>query len=255
MRALIMSAAFFAAALIASCGTTLAQADVTVFAAASLKNALDSIAIAYEKQTGKRIAVSYAASSALAKQIEQGAPADIVISADQDWMDYLQGKHLIDTATRRDLLGNRLVLVAASSGAKPLGLDPGSLKAALGDGRLAIASIASVPAGKYGKAALETLGLWSTVSGQLAQTENVRAALAFVSRGEAPLGLVYETDAKADPKVSVVARLPETSHPRIVYPVALTSSARRGEPARFLDALRSRTSAETFAREGFTAID
>jgi molybdate transport system substrate-binding protein len=255
MRAWIKSAATVAAALVAQCGAAWAQPDVTVFAAASLKNAVDTIASDYQRQSGRRIAVSYAASSALAKQIEQGAPADIFMSADRDWMDYLQQKGFIAQATRRDLLGNRLVLVAPAYAAKPLDLSPGAVRAALGGGRLATASVASVPAGKYGKAALESLGLWPEVSDRLAQTENVRAALAFVARGETPLGLVYETDARAEPKVAVVARLPEASHPPIVYPVALTSSARSGEPARFLETLRHPRSAEIFAREGFTALD
>jgi molybdate transport system substrate-binding protein len=255
MRAWMTSAGLVAAALILQCGAAFAQSDVTVYAAASLKNALDVIAADYRKETGKRIAISYGASPQMAKQIEEGAPADLFVSADRDWMDYLERKNLIRPETRRDLLGNRIVLVAPADRAKPVDLKPGALSAALGSGRLATASVASVPAGKYGKAALETLGLWAEVSGRLAEAENVRAALIFVARGEAPLGLVYETDARAEPKVAVVARFPETSHPPIVYPVALTATAREGEPKRFLDALRSPRSAATFAREGFTALD
>jgi molybdate transport system substrate-binding protein len=191
----------------------------------------------------------------MAKQIEEGAPADLFISADRDWMDYLQGRGLIRADTRRDLLGNRLVLVAPVDEAKPVPLAAGALAAALGSGRLATASVASVPAGRYGKAALQALGLWAEVSSRLAETENVRAALTFVARGEAPLGVVYETDARAEPKVAVVARFPESSHPPIVYPAALTTASSAGEPSRFLDTLRRPESAAIFAREGFTALD
>jgi molybdate transport system substrate-binding protein len=229
--------------------------DVTVFAAASLKNALDPIAAEYQRETGKRVAIAYAASSALAKQIEQGAPADLFISADLDWMDELQKKNLIRPDTRRSLLGNRIVLVAPVDRAQSLDLKPGALAAVLSQGRLAIANVAAVPAGRYGKAALETLGLWDEVSARLAQAENVRAALTFVSRGEAPLGIVYETDVRADPNVTIVARFPETSHPPIVYPAALTVSARQEAARRFLDHLRAPASTAVFAREGFTPLD
>jgi molybdate transport system substrate-binding protein len=227
--------------------------DVTVFAAASLKNALDAIAGEFQKETGKRVAVSYAASSALARQIEQGAPADVFISADLDWMEFLQARGLIRPETRRNLVGNRIVLVAAA-GARDVDLKPGALAAALGGGRLATANVAAVPAGKYGKAALEHLGLWGEVAGRLAQAENVRAALTFVARGEAPLGIVYESDARAEPNVAVVARFPEKSHPPIIYPAALTGAA-RPDAARFLQALRTPASAAIFAREGFIPLD
>ena len=176
--------------------------DVVVFAAASLKNALDAVNAQWQKETGKKAAISYAASSALAKQIEQGAPADMFISADLDWMDYLAGKNLIKPETRSNLLGNRIVLIAPKDKAQPIEikrrLRP---RRSLGDGRLAMANVDAVPAGKYGKAALEKLGVWDSVSGKVAQAENVRAALLLVSRGEAPLGIVYQTDAAADPSV------------------------------------------------------
>jgi molybdate transport system substrate-binding protein len=232
-----------------------ASKDLTLFAAASLKNGLDAVIASYERETGRSISASYAASSALARQIEQGAPADLFMSADLDWMDYLQERDLIRPETRRNLLGNRLVLVAPKGQAKPLDLRPGSLAAAVGSGRLVIANITAVPAGKYGKAALEHLGLWPEVADRLAQTENVRAALAFVSRGEAPLGVVYETDAAADRNVSIVARFPETSHPPIVYPVAVTISSTNPDAMKFLDVLRRPDSAALFAREGFTFLD
>lgn len=236
-------------------GAALAQApDVVVFAAASLKTALDAIAAEFGR-TGRRVAVSYGASSALARQIEQGAPADIFISADLDWMDFLADRNLVRPDTRRNLLGNRLVLVTPPDQARPIELKPGALSAALGDGRLATASVAAVPAGRYARTALENLGLWREVSGRLAEAENVRAALAFVARGEAPLGIVYETDARAEPRVGVAARIPETSHPPIIYPAALTSSSRSSAAGGFLDALRSPASAAIFAREGFTVVD
>jgi molybdate transport system substrate-binding protein len=245
-----------AAALALQGGLAHAQTpDVTVFAAASLKNALDAIVADYRQESGRRIAVSYAASSALARQIEQGAPADLFISADLDWMDYLQGRKLLKEGTRRALLGNRLVLVAPADAARPVELRPGALAARIGSGRVAMAAVATVPAGRYGKAALEALGLWGEVVGRIAEAENVRAALTFVSRGEAPLGIVYETDARADPKVAIVARFPETSHPPIVYPAALTASAKGEEPAQFLSFLAGQRSRAVFAREGFTPLD
>jgi molybdate transport system substrate-binding protein len=230
-------------------------ADVTVFAAASLKNALDDIAAEYRRETGQRVSVSYAASSALARQIEQGAPAEVFVSADLDWMDYLEQRNLIKPETRRNLLGNRIVLVAPAETAKLVELKPGALAGTLGRGRLAMAAAASVPGGKYGKAALENLGLWKEVADRIAEAENVRAALTFVSRGEAPLGIVYETDARAEPKVAIVARFPETSHPPIVYPAALTVSARSEGSNRFLAVLRDPKSAAIFAREGFVPLD
>jgi molybdate transport system substrate-binding protein len=231
------------------------SADLTIFAAASLKNSLDAVAGAYREATGRRVAVSYGASSALAKQIEAGAPADIFLAADGDWMDHLQERNLIRPSSRRNLLGNRIVLVAPAAEASGVSLAPRSIAAALGGGRLAIANVSAVPAGKYGKAALVALGLWPEAEGRLAQAENVRAALAFVARGEAPLGLVYETDAKAEPKVAVVARFPETSHPPIVYPVAVTASSASPDATPFLDSLRSPQSAALFAREGFILLE
>ena len=238
--------------LLASSPVRAQAPDLVVFAAASLKTALDAIAKAYEGQTGKRASIAYAASSALARQIEQGAPADIFVSADRDWMDHLQSRGLVRPGTRRDLLGNRIVLVAPADRAAALALEPRALSAALEDGRLATAATESVPAGKYGKAALEQLGLWGAVSGRLAETENVRAALAFVARGEAPLGLVYDTDAAAEPRVRIVARFPAASHPPIVYPAAAVTA--NPEASRFLEALQSPAGAEVFRREGFEIL-
>jgi molybdate transport system substrate-binding protein len=234
--------------------SVLAQAaDVTVFAAASLKNSLDDAAKIYEAKTGDKVVVSYAASSALAKQIEQGAPADIFFSADLDWMDYLEQEKLIDTASRHTLLGNTLVLIAPKDSPVSLVIEKNfPLVQALGvDGKLAMASVDTVPAGKYGKAALTYLGVWDQVAPLVAQAENVRAALAFVARGEAPLGIVYGTDAKSDAAVKVVGMFPENSHPKILYPVALTSSA-KPEARKFLEFLMSSEAAPTFEAQGFS---
>ena len=190
------------------------EKGVLVFAAASLKNALDEAIATYAQESGKEVKASYAASSALAKQIQQGAPADLFFSADLDWMDYLAGKGLIKDDTRTNLLRNRIVLIAPrDSTVGQLRVGPGlDLASALGaDGRLAMADVSAVPAGKYGKAALEKLGAWPGVQGRLAQAENVRAALALVSRGEAPLGIVYQTDAAADPVSPSSAPSPTTA--------------------------------------------
>ncbi len=203
----------------------LAQDSVTVFAAASLTDSMKAVADAYKTKTGKSVTLSFGASSALARQIEQGAQAGIFFSADTDWMDYLQQKNLIETASRRTLLGNRLVLIGAQD-SKPLTIAPHfDLAGALGGGRLALADPASVPAGKYGKAALTALGVWDSVADHLAPAENVRVALEYVARGEAPYGIVYATDARVAPQVKVAGVFPENSHPPIVYPVALTPGA------------------------------
>ena len=231
------------------------RAPLTVFAAASLKESLDEAAAAYQHATGTPVRVSYAASSALARQIEQGAPAQVFASADLEWMDYLQKRNLIDVGSRHNLLGNRLVLVAPQASTAKVDLaKPGSIAAALGEGRLAIGQTASVPAGKYGRAALESLGQWDTVSSHLAESESVRAALMLVARGETPLGIVYASDAKAEPRVRVVATFPDTSHPPIVYPVA----ALRDAPAsarEFVRWLSSPAARAIFERRGFDVLD
>jgi molybdate transport system substrate-binding protein len=230
-------------------------ADITVFAAASLKNALDDAARIYETKTGDKVVISYAASSALAKQIEGGAPADIFFSADLDWMDYLEKKNLIDTASRKSLLGNTLVLIAPkdSTVSLPIEKDFPLLQALGPDGKLAMAGVDSVPAGMYGKAALTYLGVWDAVASRLAQAENVRAALAFVARGETPLGIVYGTDAKAEPAVRVVGTFPEESHPKIEYPVALLANA-KPQARRFLDFILSPEAASSFEAQGFSIL-
>lgn len=228
-----------------------AAETVTVFAAASLKEAFDENAKAYRARTGDRIVVSYAASSALARQIEAGAPADIFVSADLDWMDYLEQRRLIKVGTRENLLRNRLVLVAPSGGQVSVDIAPGfPLARLLGKNRLAMADPETVPAGKYGKAALESLGVWKDVRARVAAAENVRAALVLVSRGEAPFGVVYRTDAAADSRVRVVGTFPENTHPPIAYPIAVTAS---GKPAAelFLRWLGMPAAAAIFQKHGF----
>lgn len=234
-------------------GVAFAQAnDVLIFAAASLKNALDEASAVWMRETGKRVVASYAASNALAKQIEAGAPADLFFSADLDWMDYASSKGLIKPESRIGLLGNSLVLVAPKGSTVQVELKPGlDLASILGGNRLAMGHVNAVPAGKYGKAALEHLGAWTGVKDKVAQTENVRAALLLVSRGEAPLGIVYKTDAASDPNVTVVATFPEGSHPPIVYPVALTKDSSNPDAASFLTFLRSDKAKPLFEKQGF----
>ncbi|MDP9591314.1 molybdate ABC transporter substrate-binding protein [Shinella sumterensis] len=233
----------------------IAAEKVTVFAAASLKNALDAANAAWQAETGNETAVSYAASSALAKQIEAAAPADLFISADLAWMDYVAEKKLIKDETRSNLLGNRIVLVAPKDAAKAVDIKEGfDLAGLVGDGKLAMGAVDSVPAGKYGKAALEKLGVWPSVESKVAGAESVRAALALVSRGEAPYGIVYETDAAADPGVAIVGTFPEDSHPPIIYPVAILAESRSPAAAAYLDFLKSEKAAPFFTGQGFTVL-
>jgi molybdate transport system substrate-binding protein len=226
---------------------------VLVFAAASLRTALDEAAAAFRRERGQAVAISYAASGALARQIEQGAPADIFISADPPWMDYAVERRLVRPETRVDLLGNELVLVAPSGSGASLRLAPGAdLAGLVGDGRLAIGEPRSVPAGAYARQALQALGLWAGVESRLAQADNVRAVLALVARGEARAGVVYRTDARAEPGVRVVDAFPAGAHAPIVYPAALTTASRHeGAPA-FLAFLRSAPAQAIFAAQGFT---
>ena len=226
-----------------------------VFAAASLKEALDAVTAEWAHESGKTARISYAGSSLLARQIEQGAPADLFISADLDWMDYLDARHLLKARSRIDLLGNRLVLIAPKASGVSLTIAPGfDLAHALGTGRLAMADTKAVPAGKYGKAALEKLGVWASVENRIAQAENVRAALAFVARGEAPLGIVYRTDALAEPGVRIVALFPEDTHQPIVYPAALTAASRNEDAAALLAFLSSARAGEIFKSHGFVLL-
>jgi molybdate transport system substrate-binding protein len=230
--------------------------NVVVFAAASLKNALDDINAAWSRETGRKAVMSYAATNALAKQIEAGAPADIFFSADLDWMDYAASKKLIRPETRVNLLGNTLVLIATKDSAAQVSVQPGlDLASLLGSSRLAMANVEAVPAGKYGKAALEKLGAWNAVKDKIAQAESVRAALVLVSRGEAPFGIVYRTDAASDPNVKILGTFPDGSHEPIVYPVALTVDSNNPDARTFVDYLRSDRAKGLFEAQGFTVIN
>jgi len=231
-----------------------APRPITVFAAASLKESLDVVAADWTARSGQKVVVSYAASNALARQIEQGAPADVFVSADQAWMDYLDGRKLLTPGTRMDVVRNHLVLVAPATATVP-GVNLAKndeLLRALGGGRLAVAEVDSVPAGKCAREALIRMGAWSVLSARLAQGENVRAALAFVAKGEAPLGVVYATDALAEPKVRVVAVFPDTMHAPIVYPAAAMAQGDSAAASKdFRAYLRSVRARAIFKRAGF----
>ena len=256
-----MSARFLAIAILfATIGgapqPTTAQDTLTVFAAASLRNALDEADAAFDKATGVKVVASYAASSALVKQIEQGAPADVFVSADLQWMDYAAEHKLIRPDSRFNLLGNRLVLIAGKDSkldqvAIQKGFDIAKLA---GDGRIAVADVKAVPAGLYAKAALESLGAWKAAEGKLAMAENVRATLAFVARGETPVGIVYETDAKVEPSVKIVGVFPESSHPPVIYPVAATAESKNAQVTRYLDFLHTAVAKAIFERYGFSVL-
>jgi molybdate transport system substrate-binding protein len=230
----------------------LAAEPIRVFAAASLKTALDAAIETWRTGGGVDVSATYAASSALAKHIEQGAPADLFISADTDWMDELaKGAHIV-AASRRELWGNELVLIAAKGSGLHVELERAAgLAELLGDERLAVAETSSVPAGRYAKAALETLGAWEVVKDKLAMAANVRVALTFVARGEAKLGIVYASDARAEPGVEVLVTFPENSHPPIVYPAAIIATSTNPEATNFLAFLASPTVAEIFVAQGF----
>ena len=242
-------------ALLALAGPALAQPEpLTVFAAASLKDVMDAQGAAFQRAGGSPVRFSYAGSSAIARQIESGAPADLFISADSDWMDYVAQRGLIAPASRRDLVTNHLALIAPASSKTRLTIGKGmNLNAALAGGRLAMAG-PDVPAGRYGRAALNYLGVWPSVQDRVVSADNVRNAMLFVSRGEAPLGVVYDTDALVDPKVRIVGLFPDRSHPRIVYPAAIVKSSTNPAGARFMTFLRSRAAQDIFRRYGFTPL-
>lgn len=228
---------------------------ISVFAAASLKNALDGVSTAFKARTGVELKISYAGSMALAKQIEAGAPAEVFFSADEASMDYLARKNLIQPATRANILGNTLVIVAPRSAKlQKLPFTPEAFASAIGAGKIATGDVASVPVGKYAKAALDRLGLWTTTEASFAYTDNVRGALMFVAREEAPLGIVYLTDAKSEPRVKVVATFPAESHPPIVYPLALTMAARGETAQKLLSFLNSKAAKAIFAEQGFALL-
>jgi molybdate transport system substrate-binding protein len=234
---------------------TAQEKSITVFAAVSMKNALDEVNLAFLKATGTKVMVSFAASSALARQIEQGAPADVFASADLEWMDYSASKKTIKNDTRVNLLGNRLVLIAPKeSKIDTVTIGPGfDLARLVGDGRIATGEITSVPVGKYAKHALEKLGIWTSVEKRFAMADNVRAALALVARGEAVLGIVYHTDAKVESGVKIVGTFPADSHPAIVYPMAATVTA-KSEAAAYLAFLRGAAAKAVFEQYGFTFL-
>lgn len=230
-------------------------APLMVFAAASLKNALDAVVAAYKSKTGGDATISYAGSMALAKQIASGGPAEIFVSADAASMNYLAEKNMIQPTTRFDLLGNALVLIAPrTSKLEKVALTKEALGSAIGRGKIVTGDVASVPVGKYAKAALDSLGLWSVAEPHFAFTDNVRTALMFVAREEAPLGIVYLTDAKSEPRVKIVATFPSTSHPPIVYPAALTTNAKGDAPSAFITFLKSAAAKSIFVEQGFLAL-
>jgi len=236
-------------------GCTFAGERVVVFAAASMTNAMAEIEQGFESATGGDLVVSLAASSALARQIQQGAPADVFISANPDWMDALAADGLLVAGSRLDLLNNRLVLIAHGPEGGSLSLGPDlDLVALLEGGRLAMALVDAVPAGIYGKTALDHLGLWSSVEASVAQTDNVRAALALVARGETPYGVVYATDAAAENRVSVVATFPAASHPPIVYPAAVLTGRNTPAVSAFRDYLLGPAARAAFERQGFAVV-
>jgi molybdate transport system substrate-binding protein len=236
-------------------GSSRFRASRTVFAAASLENALDDVDTAFTKQSGIKVIVSYGASSALAKQIEQGAPADVFVSADLQWMDYGVQKKVIRDDTRFNLLGNKLVLIAAKDAKiDNVTIGPGfDLAKLAGDGRVATGDVRAVPAGLYAKASLERLGAWAAVEPKLTMTEDVRFALRLVARGEAQLGVVYETDAKVEPNVKIVGVFPDNSHDPIIYPVALTADA-KPDAVQYLSFLRTQTAKSIFESYGFNFV-
>ncbi|GGA69877.1 molybdate ABC transporter substrate-binding protein [Arenimonas soli] len=226
--------------------------ELLVFAAASLQEAMDDAGAAWQARSGQRVRVSYAGSAALARQLERGAPVDVFVSADAAWMDYLQARGLVDPASRFDLAGNALVLVAPRDRPAAVALEPAALLAALGPrGRLVLADTGSVPAGRYARQSLRTLGLWQALHGRRAETDSVRAALSFVARGEAPLGIVYATDARVEPRVVVVARLPAGSHDAVRYPVARAGMAPAARSAGFLAFLRGDEMRDALRARGF----
>lgn len=230
--------------------------EVVVFAAASMKNALDAVAADFQAGTGHTVTISYAGSNALAKQIIEGAPADIFISAAVNWMDEVEKAGLVAEGARADLLGNTLVLIAHGTEAEPVEIGPGfDLKSLIGEEKLAMALVDSVPAGQYGKAALESLGIWADVEPSVAQSDNVRATLALVATGEAPYGIVYATDAAAEDNVTVVGTFPAETHPPIIYPAALLTGAADAADKAFYEALSGDAADAAFAKEGFAILN
>jgi molybdate transport system substrate-binding protein len=259
MFGLAIGAVIFTRSVVGAEGAPAAAPDTAaapiVFAAASMKTALDAVAAAWKADTGTTVSIAYASSAALAKQIERGAPADIFISADLKWMDYLEKAKLIRAGTRKNLFGNKLVLIEPGDADGKLEIAKGfDLAGAAGDGKIAVCMIDSCPAGIYAKEALESLGIFASVEPKLAQADNVRNALNLVSRGEARFGIVYATDAKADPKVKLVGTFPESSHSPIVYPIALVTTSANPDAAFFLAYLTSQAATKIFPEQGFEVL-
>lgn len=250
-----LSFAIVAALLVTQPSLRAQDKTLTVFAAASMKNALDELDAAYTAKTGVKMVASYAASSALAKQIEQGAPADVFVSADTEWMDYAIRNKSVAEPSRVNLLGNAIVLIAPKeSKVETITIAQGfDLAALAGDGKIATGDVASVPVGKYAKAALEKLGAWQAASSKFAMADSVRSALTLVARGEANLGIVYATDARIEPGVKVIATFPADSHPPIIYPVAATATA-KPEAADYIAFLQSSAARMVFEKYGFTVL-
>jgi len=247
-------AAILCALLAVACNSsTNIDKGPVVLAAASLQEAMTEASDAWVKAGHAAPTLSFAGSSALARQVESGARADIFVSADEEWMDELERQGRLREGTRQTLFGNEIVVVAPKGSRTKVSLDdPATLRSALGDGRLAMADPEAIPAGRYGKGALETLGLWQGLSARIAPTENVRAALALVERGQAPLAVVYATDTLASDNVETVARFPVTSHPPIRYPAAILGSSTNPDAGAFLDFLKSDEARQIFIRHGFT---
>lgn len=241
-----------ATALLALSATASLAADVNVFAAASMKGALDEIGAAFKAKTGTGIVATYAASGPLAKQIEAAAPADVFISADEKWMDELAGKNLIKADTRKDIIGNSLVVVKQKDA--KIDVDPAKLAAALGDDKLVIGDPKSVPAGNYAQSALTKLGEWDGLQKNIVMQDNVRSALALVSRGEAKLGIVYGSDVLSDPKTEVAASFPEDSHAPVRYPAAIVAASQNDSAKAFVDFLQSDDAAAIFKKDGFATL-
>ncbi|MGH8262499.1 MAG: molybdate ABC transporter substrate-binding protein [Steroidobacteraceae bacterium] len=231
-----------------------ARPELLAFAASSLTNVLEDLGSAYTKETGQAIKFSFGSSATIARQIEGGARVDVFFSADMEWMDYLEARNLIDSKSRRNVVGNRLALIAPADSKIELKIGPGfPIGVALGSGRLATGDPDYVPVGRYAKSALTTLGVWNEVADRIVRAENVRSALMFVSRGEAPLGIVYETDARTDKRVRIVDLFPVSSHLPITYPAAATKGAKPGAQ-NFVEFLRSATAREIFLRYGFLPL-